>query len=128
MTKYLLAWLPMVFLAILNGVVRESTYGHHIPELQAHQLSTLTGALIFGLYIWVVSRVWPFGSAKRAIIVGAIWVIATVVFEFVFGRLIMAHPWSRLLIDYNLGAGRVWLLFLLWLGAAPLLFFRIQGK
>lgn len=27
MLKYLLAWIPMVFIAIVNGVLREAWYG-----------------------------------------------------------------------------------------------------
>ena len=127
MTKYLLAWLPMVPLGILNGVARELSYGRYLSALHAHQLSTLVGALLTGLYIWLVGRLLPFGSTARALGVGAIWAALTVVFEFGFGRLVMGHPWSRLLHDYDLGAGRVWPLFLLWLCAAPMLVQRFGG-
>ena len=48
---YLLAWIPMVFIAIFNGIIREATYGKSLTELQAHQVSTLTGVLLFGSYI-----------------------------------------------------------------------------
>jgi hypothetical protein len=40
MWKYVLAWLPMVFIAIGNGAIREGWYGKYLSELQAHQLST----------------------------------------------------------------------------------------
>jgi hypothetical protein len=55
-------------------------------------------------------------------------VALTVLFEFIFGRLVMKHPWSKLLADYNLLAGRLWLLVLLWLVIAPVLFFVVQKK
>ena len=40
--KYFLAWIPMVIIAIANGVLREFTYGEHLTELRAHQVSTVT--------------------------------------------------------------------------------------
>lgn len=40
------------------------------------------------------------------------WLTATVVFEFGFGHYVIGHSWDRLLRDYNLLEGRVWLLFL----------------
>ncbi len=36
----------------------------------------------------------------------------------------MHRPWKQLFHDYNLAAGRVWTLILLWIGIAPYLFFR----
>ena len=56
MLKYLLAWIPMVFIAIVNGVLREAWYGKQLGDLRAHQLSTLIGALLFGVYIGAVMR------------------------------------------------------------------------
>ena len=39
---YALAWLPMVPIAILNGVLRQGWYGQYLAELTAHQVSTAT--------------------------------------------------------------------------------------
>jgi len=36
-------------------------------------------------------------------------------------------PWRDLLHDYNLFAGRVWLVVLVWVTIAPYLFYRLQG-
>ena len=42
MWKYVLAWIPMVVIAIANGAIREGWYGKHVSELQAHQVTTVT--------------------------------------------------------------------------------------
>jgi hypothetical protein len=44
--KYTLAWLPMVFIAILNGILHESWYRKYLGELRAHQLSTASALLL----------------------------------------------------------------------------------
>ena len=124
--RYLLAWLLMVPLGILNGTLRQFTYGRIVPELRAHQLSTLTGIMAFAAYVWLVDRQWPFASASDALLVGPIWVVLTVAFEFTFGRLVAKLPWQRLLQDYNLAAGRLWLLLLAALAFLPLLVFKLR--
>ncbi len=123
--KAALAWLPMVPIAILNGIVREQGYGKQVGELAAHQISTLTGAILFGIYIWGLGRFWSLESEARALGVGLIWLVLTVAFEFGFGRLVAGKSWSRLFQDYNLLAGRVWSLLLLWIAAAPWVFHRL---
>ena len=116
----------MIFIAIANGALREFTYGKHLSELRAHQVSTLTGILFFGVYIWALTRIWRLESAAQAIIIGIIWVGLTVAFEFISGHYVVGNPWSRLLRDYNIFAGRVWILVPIWLSIAPWLFYRIQ--
>ena len=126
MTKYLLAWVPMVIIAVANGALRVTTFARVLPETRAHQLSTATGVLLIGAYIWVVIRLWPPSTPRHALAIGGLWVVLTVAFEFVFGRLVMGNPWPRLLHDYDLLAGRLWVVFLAWLAVAPWLFRRLQ--
>lgn len=127
MTRYLLAWLPMIVIGILNGGLREMLFRKWLPELRAHQVSTVTGIVFFGLYIWFLTGRWPLASGAQAVAVGLLWLALTVAFEFLFGRYIGGHPWSRLLHDYDLRAGRLWPLVLLWLTIAPYLFYRLRG-
>ena len=126
MWKYVLAWFPMVAIAIANGALRESWYGQHLSELTAHQISTLTAVGLFGVYIWFVVRLWPPTSAPQAIAVGLLWILMTIAFEFLFGHFVAGHSWERLLQDYNLLAGRVWPLVLVWVAVAPYLFLRMS--
>ena len=114
----------MVFIAIANGAIREGWYGKHLSELQAHQISTVTGVLLFGVYIWVLVRLWRPESAGQAIAIGLVWLGMTVAFEFLFGRYVAERPWLDLLHDYNLFAGRVWLVVLVWVTIAPYVFYQ----
>jgi hypothetical protein len=126
MWKYVLAWFPMVAIAIANGALRESWYGQHLSELTAHQLSTLTAVILFGFYIWFVVQFWPPTSKAQAIAIGLLWLVMTIAFEFLFGHFVAGHTWERLPHDYNLLAGRVWPLVLVWVAVAPYLFFRMS--
>jgi hypothetical protein len=126
MIRYIVAWLAMVFLAVANGALRQLSFGNHMSELHAHQLSTAIDSVLFAVFIWLVVHNWPPSSAGQAVAVGAIWLLLTVVFEFAMSRLFMHRPWSRLFRDYNLLEGRVWILFLAWLTMAPYLFYRLR--
>jgi hypothetical protein len=120
---YILAWIGMAAIAILNGIIREGTYQKFVSELRAHQISTLTGSVAIGLYIWVLMHFLPLQFAYQAIAIGLIWLFMTIAFEFGFGHYVIKHPWAKLLADYNLLRGRVWLLFLIWLTVAPIVMF-----
>lgn len=122
--RYILAWLPMMLIGIANGVIREASYGKVLSELRAHQLSTLIGILLLSFYIGFLLHRWPLESIEQAILVGLLWLGMTIAFEFGFGHYIAGHDWSKLLSDYNLLKGRVWLLVLIWIAVAPTLFYR----
>ena len=127
MWRYVLAWVGMLGIAIANGALRQATFGTVLPELRAHQLSTLIGSVLMGAFMWVVLRWWPPSSRREAIAIGLLWVSLTVAFEFFMGLVLLGRPVAQVLADYNVFAGRVWVLFLLWLTVAPWLFFRIRA-
>ena len=127
MLKYVIAWIPMVFIAILNGTLRQVWYGQHLSELRAHQVSTLTGILLFAIYIGLLTGIWMPASATQALTIGLIWLGLTVAFEFLFGHFIAGQAWERLLEDYNIFAGRVWIAILIWIAVAPYLFYRLRN-
>jgi hypothetical protein len=124
---YSASWLGMVFLAILNGTIREKAYGNSMGELPAHQLSTLTGIILLCVYIWMLTGLFRIESSRQAFLIGSIWLLMTVVFEFIFGHYVMGHPWDRLLNDYNILKGRVWSLMLIWTFIGPYVFYRLRS-
>ena len=125
--KYALSWIGLVALAIINGVIREKWYGQFMNELAAHQLSTVIGIALFGFFIWILTGVWRIESARQAYLIGASWLILTITFEFLFGHYVMNHPWNKLLHDYNIFKGRVWIFVLIWTAIAPYLFYKIRS-
>ncbi len=124
--RYTFAWLILVVAAILNGALREAVYKNALGELRAHQFSTLTGIILFGVIIWALSRLWPLPSARQAWSVGCLWLAMTIAFEFLFGHFVAGHAWSKLFHDYNILAGRVWLLVLVWTAIAPYVFYKLR--
>lgn len=114
-------------IGIANGVLREISYGRITSELHAHQLSTILLMLFTGVFVWFLNRHWPIVSLTQAWSIGFAWLILTISFEFGFGRYIMGHSWARLIADYNVLDGRMWLLFLAWILIIPVIIYRL-GK
>jgi hypothetical protein len=128
MIRYVLAWIPMLAIAIANGTLRQLTFAKVLSEPHAHQLSTITGSIFLGAFIWLVIRNWPPSSSSQALLIGFVWVSLTIAFESFMGFALQHRSLSQVLHEYNLFIGRVWLLFLVWLAVAPWLFFRLRSK
>jgi hypothetical protein len=124
---YAAGWVGLVILAILNGTIRVAVYGPFMSDLSAHQVSTAIGLSLFGIYIWIFTGIFRIASSKQAIIIGVMWLSMTIIFEFLFGHYVIGHSWAKLLEDYNVLKGRVWLLVLIWTTVAPYLFYRIRS-
>jgi len=117
----------MVLIAIANAALREAGYKRYVGELAAHQISTLTGCILIGVYVWVLGSYLELQSPGQAIGVGLMWLAMTITFEFGFGHFVAGDPWSRLLHGYNILEGRVWGLFLLWVTVSPYVFYTIRA-
>lgn len=117
--RYLLFWPVLAVAAVANGALRELTYGPWVTELAAHQISTLSAGILTACLVALLARRWPLESRRAAWFVGIGWLALTVAFEFGFGRYLAGHSWQRLAADYDLTAGRVWPLFLVWLCILP---------
>ncbi len=126
--KHILWWFIFPFVGILNGVLREATYKNFVGDLTAHQISTVTGILFFGIIFYFIFKKWEIKSVKHAILIGLIWLGLTILFEFGFGHYIMGNSWQKLLHDYNIAEGRVWSLFLVWLTIAPFVFYKMFNR
>lgn len=118
-------WLVLAVVAILNGALRNYTYVHLVGEQTARIISSLIliGLLFLITYVFLrlVRRDY---DLVNLVVVGAIWLVLTVAFEFLFGHYVAGHSWERLLAEYNILKGRVWVLVLLAVFLAPLIMGR----
>src|SRR5690554_2649757 len=123
MFKYFLLWFPMLIIAIANGAGRE-WYNQFTGELFGRQISTITLIIFFGLYIYWVTNKFPFKSDADALLVGLLWLVLTLIFEFGFG-LYRGNTLNDLLEEYNIVEGKLWILVPLWVAVAPYLLSKI---
>lgn len=128
MLRVLLAWFVMLLVAVANGALRDFSYGRHFSELHAHQISTLSGMILFGIVIRIYIRFWPPASMRQALFIGLFWMTLTVAFEFLFFHYVGGHSWDELLSSYNVMQGRLWVLLLAWVALAPCVFYRLHQR
>ncbi len=125
--KHVILWLPMIVIAFANATLRELVFLKYYSEFRAHQFSTITLIILCTIYTWFVFPQLKIQHAQQAFFTGFLWVLLTVVFEFSLGRL-TNKSWEYLLADYNIFAGRIWLIFLLCLFVVPYLFYVIRNR
>ena len=103
-------WLGLLVLAIGNGTVREFLISPRTGPEIGHVVSTiLLSALICVVAWFTVSWIAP-GTRHRALLVGSWWVVLTLAFELLAGHYLFGNSWSKLLADYNIARGRIWIL------------------
>ena len=126
--RYLNTWFMMLGIAMINGGLRDLTYGKHLSELFANQLSCLIGIILLGIVMFRFVRRWPPASAREAWYIGLFWMALTVAFEFLFFHYVAWHPWQELRANYDMASGRLWPLILVWVAVASYLFYLIFKK
>jgi hypothetical protein len=117
--RWLLAWVGAPVLAIVNGAARELVYKQQVGESAADQISVAPLIGLLAVYFWVLQRRWPLETTRDALSVGAIWAALAVLFEFGFGHYVEGDSWEDLFATYDVTAGNLWILILLWTALGP---------
>lgn len=115
-------WLGLAVLAILNAGVREVFVAPVAGDYWGHVTSTVTFIAALSVVSYLYFTRYTEHSVRELVAIGSMWFVMTVLFEFGFGHYVMGNTWEALLRDYNVLAGRVWVLVLLALLVAPVVF------
>jgi hypothetical protein len=115
-------WLIFGLLTILLAIFREGIF---IPTTGLD--GTIARLILIPIpifYIFIITDLFLKRESedynnKDTIILGVLWLIWTIIFEFTFGSLVMGNSIEYLIADYNIFIGRVWGLFLFSLLIAP---------
>lgn len=118
-----LTWLGFAVLAVALGALRVRLFEPLMGEAAAHVVGTLfvCALILYGIFRFV--RWTNLRARGRLLALGLFWTALTIAFEFGLGRYVLGHSWARLLADYNILAGRIWVLVLVTLYAGP----RLSG-
>jgi hypothetical protein len=120
-------WLGLLVLAIANAGLREALITPSMGASAGHVISTITLCVAILVLSWLTIRWIRPQSSREAWALGGLWFGLTVAFEFLAGHYLFGNPWSRLLEDYNVFRGRVWVFVLLTTALAPFLCARARG-
>lgn len=117
--KALALWLVILMLAVANGILREAVLVPALGRFAGLMASGLFLSLLI-LLVAVIAAPW-YGRLRAGTywLIGAIWLVLTLVFEFGMGRLVQHKPWHELLDAYTFSGGNVWPAVLLMVLVAP---------
>jgi len=125
--KALALWFGILALAVVNGTLREKVL---LPALgnTGGLISSglILSACIFGVALaaapWYGQLTW-----NQWLLIGAFWLMLTLVFEFSFGRFIQHKSWAELFEAYTFKGGNIWPLVLLATFIAPWCAAKVRG-
>ncbi|MGB5710346.1 MAG: hypothetical protein WBM44_05500 [Waterburya sp.] len=125
--KGIIIWLVFILAESLNGTARILWLVPYLGDRPAHQISFVIGSVLV-LTIAILFVRWLQASHfSQLLYVGVLWLLLTVVFEIVLGRLILGYSWSQIGADYNLLQGGLMPIGLVLLVLAPFIAAKIRG-
>jgi len=126
LVRAFVVWFAILFLAVVNGALREKILNPRLGEASGHIASTLILTILVVLVSWLsMSWIGP-ASLREAIIVGSGWLALTLAFEFLAGHYLFGTSWDKLLADYDMSRGRIWPLVLLTTLISPPVIFWLK--
>jgi hypothetical protein len=103
-------WFGILIAANVNGAFRELVLRPLVGSPGAHGVSTLLlCALIMLIARLSINWIAP-GGSRMAWRIGFLWLVLTLTFEFLAGRYLFGNSWERIVSEYDVTAGRFWIL------------------
>lgn len=121
------AWLLILLLAILNGVLRETVLVAYLSRDNAHLASGLLLSCVILIAATALAPWLRLRAAGHAMKVGALWLGLTLLFEFTFGGFVLDRSLSDMLDAYRFAHGNIWPVVLAVILFAPLIARSIRG-
>ncbi len=125
--KAIAIWALFPPLAIANGVARDWLLAPRLGPDLALPLSGIILSVLILVVTWLlIGRLGRLSRSQYAC-VGALWLGATLAFEWLFGHYVVGVSWGSLLASYDPRAGNLWLLVLVTTAAAPYIGARLRS-
>lgn len=130
---YVLAWFPMVVVALLVGAVRDRTWGRSLAPEASRRLTAGVAGVVLGIYVGALVHWMPFASPRQALVTGGIWVAITAALDAALRALAPEPPSPPPDVDDLFASPRPrrsWsgAVLLAWIGVAPWLFDALQRR
>jgi len=125
--KASLTWLLIMLVAIANGIAREALLEPVFGPAIALPLSGILLAMIILLASWLLAPWFGRARASTWFAIGALWVVLTLLFEYLFGHFVAGMPWREISRVFDVASGNLFLLALLSAALSPWLAARFRG-
>ena len=125
--RALAVWLILIAVEFAHGILRALFLVPVVGDFRSRQIGVLTGSLLILLVVSIFIRWLHARTTKYLILVGLLWLILTVAFEFSFGHFVFGRSWSDLAADYDLPHGGLLPFGMLVLLFSPVIATKLRG-
>jgi hypothetical protein len=120
-------WLVIIFAESIHGTLREWLLRPYVGDLRARQIAMVTGMLLILAVAYAFIHWLRAETTKTLLLVGLLWVVLTIAFEFGLGLYVLGYSWERMTEDYDFRRGGFLSLGMVFLLLAPLLAVKLRG-
>ncbi|MBV9835389.1 MAG: hypothetical protein JO055_13330 [Alphaproteobacteria bacterium] len=120
-------WFMIIVAECVNGLVRALFLEAPLGDRVTHQLGVAVGSFLVIAIALASSRWMQVRSTAGLIIVGALWMVLTFVFDVGLGVILIDGSFERVMADYDPRRGGLMLLGMAVLGLAPFLAATLRG-
>ena len=120
-------WLLIMLAAIANGVVRQALLEPVLGPVIALPLSGILLSLIILFLSWLLVPWFGRARASTWLAIGMLWVVLTLLFEYLFGHFVVGIPWIEIRRVFDVTTGNLFSLALLSAALSPWLAARLRG-
>lgn len=99
--RALAVWVLIIVLESVNGIARRLIAGDSLATRQAG--AVIGSVIVVVVALLTIRRINP-GTAAKALAVGLLWVVLTLGFDILLGRL-TSLSWDRIAADFDLRRG-----------------------
>jgi hypothetical protein len=123
-----LTWFGFAMVAVTGGIIRVTLLEPRLGEHLANVIETLGLTILLAGAVWVaVPWLAPDLRERDLRRLGIFWLGLTLAFEFLFGHFVDGADWSALLSNYDVTAGRLWILVPLTMWLGPMMVGKLRG-
>ena len=120
LTRSFLVWLLMMAAESVHGALRTFLLVPYVGDFRARQIGAIAGsaiilALAYLFIEWIGEK-----DTGALLIVGLMWLVMTLAFEFTLGRFALGYDWQRILEDYDVSKGGLLLFGVTFMALSPL--------
>ena len=121
-------WFLVIAAEIIHGILRAIALVPLAGEFRSNQIGVFTGSAIILAIAYFTIRWIGARPLKETLLVGSIWLVLTVAFEILLGRLVMGLDWEKIFAGYKLAQGGLMPLGLLFLFFSPMIAAKLRAR
>jgi hypothetical protein len=122
-----LVWLVIMFAESVHGTLRQFFLAPAVGDFTARRISFFTGMLLIFVITYLLLRWIGAPTSGSLLVIGTMWAVLTLAFEFGIGFLVLGYSRERVFEDYDISRGGLMGFGIVFMLSAPYLAARLRG-